>query len=492
MTVKVKSGISLRRGDDIHFGTLARLGHGRMGITTDGRYSEGDFVEFQLELAGWDLTVTGIAEVNKVDIRSPRLNRFLLRILEMRRADRQRLQDWYQEQLAEAVDRDLTQAYRALDSRVGSQVPSRVSRDLPRGPQGQPTRSEPPVSNWGTDRALSISTTVEHQGSRRQALRAVLRAAYGDTMPAEPTPGASHEVADPEVHVRAHVEPMTVELRYRSLGSWRADWTAWMYQGLAFVHHTGRSPELEQRAMVHLILPDRVDLTCPARVVVVQPKGFGVVLDLDPHQHEGLRDVATGSQETPAQSIARSVGLQPGLEQGNPLGSNFWIRMFNLDTEPDPLDAAVADLVSPLAPLDMDDPRARRKLDAILARADEDYLVLCDQVDELLSSSQWRWPELEDYTRHASNPISQAAAFIVLAHITRLEAIQTLRKAAARTTSEPSRVEIAPPNKSDCVRCQPWHGRPTTPAALARRGLPPYHIGCQCRVVHRIDDAPAV
>lgn len=488
MTVKVRAGISLRRDDNIRFGTMVRLGHGRMGITSDGLYAVGDFVEFQLDLPGWDLTVAGIAEVNKIDIRVPRLNRFLLRVLEMSRSDRQLLQDWYEEQLAEARDIQRVAANRALDSRVGSQVPSRVGRELPRAQRPPPTPSEHPISTWSTDRALSISNTVEHQGSRRQALRAVLRAAYGGALPASGPGGTPEPRADPEVRVLAEVEPMVVELRYHSISSWRADWTAWMYQGLVFARHTGRSPRLDQPAAVRLLLPEQVDLSCPARVVMLHPTGFGLVLDLDPHLHEGLRDVALGGEPVPVPEVARSVGYQPESAGQAPAEAPFWAKLFGLDAGIDPLDEAVDNLVDPLGPLHMDDPRARRRLDAILARADEDYLVLCDQVGDLLSASQWRWPELEDHIRQAREPVAQAAAFIVLAHVTRSEAIQTLRQVASRGAQEPALVEIGPAGSGTCPRCRPRYGEPTTPAALARRGLPPFHVGCQCRVVQVLDE----
>jgi hypothetical protein len=85
--------------------------------------------------------------------------------------------------------------------------------------------------------------------------------------------------------------------------------------------------------------------------------------------------------------------------------------------------------------------------------------------------------------------MSQAAAYIVLAHVTRLEAIEALHKAAAQARSVPSRVEIGPSSGVlPCPECREHQGDPTTPAALARRGLPPVHLGCQCRVVRVLDD----
>ena len=487
MAIKVFAGITLRRGDDIHFGTLVRLERAVAGITTDGKLQVGDFVEFQLDLTGWDQSVMGIAEVRRADIRTPRLNRFMLRILEMRRTDRRNLQAWYQEQQAEAQARaketERRASQRALDSQVGSHVPSRIAREFPTA-----RKPKAPASAWDTASALSISHTVEHQGSRRQALRAVLRAAYGDPLPTGGAAGA--QATSPEVRVRTHTHPLLVELRYPGELALQTDWEAWLHQGLAFVKYTRHRPEIEQPAMVRLRFADRVDISCPARVVVLHPTGFGLALDPDPHQLESLRRAAASEQPSMAEAAARAVGFDTAHEASSPLGRAFWARLFGLDTSADPLEAAVADLVDPLAPLDMDDPRSRRELDAVLGRADEDYLVLCDEVDRLLSATPWRWPALEDLTRQASDPMSKAAAYIVLAHVTRLEAIEALRKAASQAQAVPSRVEVGPSGGVSCPICLELHGNPTTPAALARRGLPPFHLGCQCRVVRVFDDQP--
>ncbi len=484
MTIKVYAGISLRRGDGIHFGTLVRLGRGRAGITTDARYRTGDFLEFQLELTGWEQTVTGIAEVAKADIRAPRLNRYLLRILEMRRADRQALQDWYEEQQgAEGSTSDAG----PLDSQVGSRVPSRVHGELPRAAGEQAAR--PPASTWGADRSLSVSQSVEHQGSRRQALRAVLRAAFADPLPGERGVVTPHD-HDPEVRAYLELEPPIVELHYQGLDAWRRDWASWLHQGVAFVPYQGPPPALDQEIMVRLVLPGHVDLRCQAQVLVLHPTGFGANLDLDPHQHEGLRTVGDEDDTNPAMAVARALAYTAQKAATTPIDGAFLSRLFGLEPATDPLDAALDELPGPLAAMELANPRDRRTLETILGRADEDYLVLCDEVGQLLRDVQWRWPELEDRSKHARDPMAQAAAWIVLAHVTRLEATQTLRKAAAHAQDEPALVEIGGGDRASCQRCRAQHGRPTTPARLARRGLPPFHLGCQCRV-NRVIEARA-
>jgi hypothetical protein len=485
MSIGVYAGISLRRADNIGFGTVVRMGRGRLGITTDAVFRVGDFVEFQLELTGWDRAVSGVAEVAKVDLRAPRSNRFLMRVLEMRRTDRDQLQEWYMEQRAAA---ELEDSHGALDSQVGSRAPSRIGRELPRAGAGE----EAPRSTWGVDPALSISQTVEHQGSRRQALRAVLRAAFSEPAQDEREVVTPH-AADPAPRIMLELDPARVALHYRSLEAWRKDWEAWLRQGLAFVRYEGPSPQLDQQLSMRLVLPNQLDMRCPAKVVVLHPTGFGVELDIDPHQHEGMRNIGLTEEEHPAMSVARGVAVKAREAANTPIDRTLWLRLFGLNQDLDPLEAALAELPDPLEPLHMDRASDRRRLDQILERADEDYLVLCDEVTDLLRDAPWRWPELEDHCRHSRDPMSQAAAYVVLSHITRVEAVQTLRKAANQALDEPALVEVGPSSKSaTCPRCKLYHGDPTTPAALARRGLPPFHLGCQCRVVHRIDHAAQI
>ncbi len=484
MSLGVYAGISLRRADNIGFGTVVRMGRGRLGITSDAEFKVGDFVEFHLELSGWNQAVSGVAEVSKAELRAPRLNRFLLRILEMRRTDRELLQDWYQEQRA-ASQADESEG--ALDSQVGSRAPSHIGRELPRAGSDAPRAV--PGSTWGVDPALSISQTMEHQGSRRQALRAVLRAAFSEPAKEESEVITPHD-QDPAPRIRLDLEPARIELHYRSLPAWRTDWEAWLHQGLAFVRYEGPPPTLDQVLSVRLVLPEELDMRCPARVVVLHPTGFGVQLDIDPHQHEGLSNIGAHEEEPSTMSVAREVAVKAREAATTPIDRSLWLRLFGLQQEQDPLEAALADLPDPLEPLHMNRTSDRRRLYGILERADEDYLVLCDEVTDLLRDVAWRWPELEDHCRHSRDPMAQAAAFIVLSHITRLEAIQTLRKASAQALDEPALVEIEPSNDDgSCASCRPHHGDPTTPASLVRRGLPPFHLGCQCRVVHRIDHA---
>jgi len=488
MPVELTASIALRHGDMVHFGTLVRLEDSMAGVTTDGRYRAGDFLEFQLELTGWDATVSGIAEVRRAGLRDSHANRYLLQILEMRRSDRKLLQSWY-EDLSTVEESEAEFAAFALDDQVGSFAPPRLAPALPRRQETPPPTSTPADqrTDWFRDRAMTISQTVEHQGTRRQALRAVLRAAFREQQDHDARNREEGAMAAIRANVRLAVRLgpglPRVELVYEDRVSWRADWTAWLHQGLVFVRHTGEAPALEQEALVHLLYRGYVDVTCPARVVVVHPTGFGLVLDLDPLQLDALESV-TEEAHLGRVRVADRIEYDPGQEATSPASRSFWSRLFGLESATDPLNAALAALPDPLAALELDHPQARRKLGALLAKADQDYLVLCDEVARLLGRTRWRWEELDTRTRGSGKPLDQAAAFIVLAHVTRAEAVEAIRAAASSSsTPEEVRVTVEPGPDRACAVCRRWHGAPTSPLNLVRRGLPPYHLGCECRVV---------
>jgi hypothetical protein len=270
-------------------------------------------------------------------------------------------------------------------------------------------------------------------------------------------------------------------LRYPDLASFRADWAAWLFQGLAFVPYLGIRPALEARALVRLQLDGQVDLCCPARVVMEHSTGFGVILDLDPHQLEGMAELAASSDS----EIHPKGDFDAAHEATTSLGRAFWARLFGLQAHSSPLEQALDDLVDPLGSLELDRP-ARRALDALLSRSDEDYLVICERVAELLAQHPWSWPALEERVRGGPGSLQQASAYIVLAHTIRREAVATLRKVAVGSRIAPSLVEIVPEGAGACSHCLEHQRQPTDPLSLARRGLPPFHLGCTCRVARTI------
>jgi hypothetical protein len=468
--VVVNTNIAIRHRGTIAFGTLVWLDRSRAGVVSEAEYRVGDFLSLRIELGGWDQSVMGIAEVRTVDLRPGKLNRFLLRLLEMRRSDRDRLEAWYQEQVAELEARP-PDAARALDSQVGSNVPSQVERELT-GADPSPRIGGGP----GPHSTPSVSVTVGYQGSRRQALRAVLRAACNQPSASEPP-----RVQPPGVRVNAGDDPIAVELRYPSLRSLASDWNAWLFQGLAFVRHRGTSPELEQPAMVRLLLLNRIDITCPARVVVQHHTGFGVLLDLDPHQLESMQQVVSS-----AQLDEPRPGRVPALLAASASrGRGFWARLFGLEQAAEPLDLALEALAPPLEALEMD-PAPRAELDALLARSDTHYLDLCDEVAKLLEEHPWSWPDLRERSSGSKDPAATAASLIILAHSIRQEAISTLRRLSVGVRITASSVEVVPQHPSACPACREHHGVSTDPVSLVRRGLPPYHLGCTCRLAQTL------
>jgi hypothetical protein len=473
--IKLMTAITLRRGEDVWFGTVVRMGRSQLGLFCDGELRAGDFVEWQFELTGWGRTVAGVGEVRKADHRPDDLHRYLVQILEMRRSDRETLEDWYQECAGGGEEGE-----GALDSGVGSNVPPPCS-----GARAEPARVREPGGagrarrDWSSLPSLSVSQTADEGGHRREALRAVLRAACREPEPSEPWKDPLQEVGVLTL-VHGWRSPPLVELRYADHVAWRADWQAWLRQGLAFARGGGGVLVLDQEVRVRLWLPGVVDLTCPAQVVMLHWSGFGMALDLDPQQQETLRAV---SEEVRAPG--GQVPLRPDLRPGaaSPLGRAFWARLFGLDLARDPLEQAIAELVDPLASLDLGPARNRQRLDAILGKAERNYLMLCNEVADLIAQVGWRWPELEELTRTSRKPLAEATALIVLTHVVRREAVATVRAAAAASGDAPPMVEVAPDGGPPCDLCRPHVGVPSAPVDLVRSGLPPYHLGCRCRVI---------
>lgn len=477
MPVELSAPIALRHGDRVHMGVLVRLEEAVAGVTTDARYNVGDFVEFQMELTGWGATVSGIAEVRRAGVRDTSTSRYLLQILEMRRSDRKLLESWYRDQ-RDAHEGESGMVAFALDSGVGSAAPPRAAPSLPRRRDAAPVTES--HSTWFQERALSISQTVEHQGSRRHALRAMLRTAFREHADRDQRVPGEAPVPGPRATVSPLPGLLRVELVYEDNTSWRADWNAWLHQGLVFVRCMDRVPDLEQRALVHLLYQECVDISCPARVVLIHPTGFGLVLELDALQLDAIESVTQDAHLGHVRVAAR-ITYNPSQEATSPASRSTWSRLFGLESHLSPLEEALLALPDPLGPLVLEPPQGRRRLDALLARVDTDYLVLCDQVARFLEGTSWRWPELEARIRGSRNPMDQAAAWIVLSHVIRADALASVRAAAA-TGAGSVRLHVLPGSDPSCPSCRPWHGAPLSPLDLARKGLPPFHLGCECRV----------
>jgi hypothetical protein len=262
MTLKVYAGISLRSEQGVRFGTLLRIHAALMGIQTDGVFRVGDQVEFQLDLVGFDAIVQGLGEVERVDHRHDELNRYLVRIRKMRRADQALLQEWY-EQLAGGVEpslRDPDGGARALDSQVTSQLPSDLGLPHPPGFDGAPPAGA---------------------GSARAAVRDVLLAASGQPADLEGLAGGAAE-GEPEVTWEPGATPPAITLRYRTESALRRDWSRTLRHGMVLVRVPGAAPALDLRVQVRIEGPPRLAECCTGRVALVHARGIGIILEIDP------------------------------------------------------------------------------------------------------------------------------------------------------------------------------------------------------------------
>ena len=472
MAQKVFAGITLRSERAVHFGTLVRI-HGPLaGVTTDGHFEVGEEVEFQLDLAELDAIVNGVAEVRRAEYRAPQLNKVLICFRKMRREDQALLVEWCERQGAKATVTLEQGGQRPLCDLVESKVPSATGRDLPPPPRlPQPPRE--PESGPGSRHSIfSLSNVARGEGIGRAAIRAVLRAAAGEPLPVAGAP--SQGGSQPLVRLDLAARPPTIEACYDDDRAWRRDWDAWISQGLLFVACGAQRPALDDVLRVRLLHPDRRETCCEGRVVLLHDEGFGLALDVDPEDLR-LRDLVDADPDPPMSVLpAPRHSHQPS----SPSGRSFWARLFGKPVDKGSLAATIAALPDPLAPLQGLDARQRRRLDAILRDSGDDYLATCEQVTALLDRADWQWPELQARAGNAADSNSEAAAYIVLASVCRADAADLLLE-----LGEDALVQLESGEGGCCKVCGQHAGPPIPALDFARGGLPPYHLGCRCKVV---------
>jgi len=480
MTLKVFAGISLRADDDVHFGALVRIHAAMAGVETDGIYAVGQQIEFQLELSDLDRSVQGVAQVRRAELQPAALNRYLLRILRMRRSDQALLQEWYQ---LRSTPTDAPgggqDPQAALDSQVQSQLPEELPA-LPAPPRPRPVPAGASVPS--RSRSFSISSSAQRAGTGRAAIRAVLLSAFAEPLPAgaSTTTRRSSQAMDPSITLDLHVEPPFVTLAYSSAESWRRDWDAWLQRGLLFVHAEPPLPPLEATSQVRILFPPDLDVVCSARVVVLHSYGFGLSLDLDPATLRRV-DMVFADPDLDAETPARTSEAASSLPSIGPDAEGYWAGRSGLARPADPIDAAIAALPCPLAELLGLDARQKRKLEEILASEPTAARRGCEQIAGLLRRCDWRWPDLRRKTRRAPDPDLRAAELLSACWHTRQQALQVLHE-VVHGHDPTSLLELEPSGAESCASCTSLQGRPMRPLQLLRMGLPPHHISCRGRL----------
>ncbi len=478
MALRVFAGISLRNEEGVHFGTMMRIKAAMAGIQTDGVYRVGDRLEFQLELTGFDADVHGIADVVKAELHDEAMNRYLLRIRKMPRADQALVQEWY-DQLATDGQASLLSAgaQRALDSQVQSRLPS----DLPGLPPPKPAGRPP--AGCQEEFTFSDSISRDRGGMGRTAIRAVLQAASKSKVRHEPRV----RQVDPLVNLDMSSSPPFATVRYLSPQAWHAAWQTHLRHQLLFIEGSSLRPALDAAFDVNIVYAPQVDQRCSARVVLLHPMGFGLALDVDP---AALAEMVSGAtvetleQAQPSEPAAPSEEPPWAAEATVEQDRSFWLQLFGLEARQDSLEEALAELESPTAPLRGLDAAQRRRLEELLA-SEGDYIAISERVASMLRGVDWQWPELERLTARSTKAAVDAGAFLLLAWLTRNEAIEALRAAQRKGTALVT-VQAGP--TPSCRQCASRTSALMSPVELVRRGLPPYHPGCQCRVVSASED----
>ena len=304
-------------------------------------------------------------------------------------------------------------------------------------------------------------------GTGRAAIRAVLRSKGGEPEQRSVGERPAPPIAPvPGVRVDLERDPPLVEATYDE-DSWRRDWQDWLVRALLFVQAPQPLPSLDTRFDVRISHPPLLDLSCHGVVVTQHTSGFGLQLDADP------RAVAAHGPDPMPQAVPAEA------PQGAPAhAEDFWVKMLGRGRQPEPLEAVLAALVDPLEPLGGLSSHQRLELDRILNEPQLDKLEMVDQVVLLLDEVDWHWPDLSGRCKKSENPEDDAAAYIVLAAATRQQALERVRAAAGRG----AQVRLACGPEGFCRICEPFVGGACTALAQVHRGLPPYHLGCRCRI----------
>lgn len=297
--------------------------------------------------------------------------------------------------------------------------------------------------------SLSVSVS-SRPGAGRAAVRSVLRAAFAEPLPAQQLPRRTGQQLDLDA------VPPTLDATYDD-ESWRRDWGDWLANAMLFVQAPTATPALETSLCVRLRYPPHIDVSCTGKVVMVHAGGFGLGLASD-------GPALTQADEAPASALP-------------PHAEAFWCELLAELPGGGPIEAMLVAHADFLAPLQGLEPRDRTWLDRLARTPQDDYLEAADELASILEWNDWHWPELAELVEDREDPVGDAAGLIVLAIATRTEAKELTRQAQRMGAKVALRSDAGA-----CPVCEERYGPSVHPLQMVLRGLPPYHLGCQCRV----------
>lgn len=271
MGVKVTANISILVDGRCWFGQLRQVAGERLAFRSDGWFTEGTSLEFQLDEEGRDEVVRGVAQV-RLAARCPgELNKFVVGITSISDADRERLDQW----VAERADQE------PPDSR-----PSQSSI----APSHPPARTVAPAPD------AYDSSLVREPGRDvgRAAIREVLRSRVGRSAPTSTSsdgPARPHG-PDPEILCLFDVEPLRLGVRYRSPATFARDYNNYLRNSALFLPVLRLRLDTGSIVDLRIRLPDGQKLQCTAHVVVCLSSGLGLSLTLDEHARQLITQAA--------------------------------------------------------------------------------------------------------------------------------------------------------------------------------------------------------
>ncbi len=129
--------------------------------------------------------------------------------------------------------------------------------------------------------------------------------------------------------------------------------------------------------------------------------------------------------------------------------------------------------VDPLVQLRGLSTRRKAQLRSILT-SEMEYALMVERIAEVLGVIAGRWDELELASAGSRDPLKTASAFLVLHWVVRQDALTVIRDHSVNQ----GRLEL-----ETCPTCPLDHRFAGQALEIARQALPPYRLGCTCRIV---------
>jgi len=292
------SAIALQAPGGMMFGNVVRIRSDALTFEVEGHIPERAVVTWRMELTGHSDTVMGTLKVLRVRERDGGIQRCSSRILEMPARDRARLAAWLKERARGGTTRRYDSDVSTITQTSNATVTVAETRNaLERMSKRKWHNSQTSQTHDMLGLQSEIVTGSEKK-SGRAALRSALRTsmarkrARAEAAPSKVTPKATVATTsrhpDPKFTRIANSDPPRIQVRYRSLDTYREEHRKHIRSSAMFLPMPTLGTDGTDLRLV-IMPPDRDPVTCRAEIKVQMPSGVGVALRLTTEQKVALK-----------------------------------------------------------------------------------------------------------------------------------------------------------------------------------------------------------